>query len=471
MIAFSMEYKEYTKEDFIYDTPPRIMGSETEYTTQSYYSPEIPISDAPILLHSSTGMWLANGARLYRDMGSVTEYATPECRNAYEVALYERAGEATVYGMADQFMNIETATKVHKRTGYDTVIVNDKVLLEPMSTGHHENYLTPNVHNYRILQSYLVTRGVWAGAGLVSGTGYQTTQKADGILFNSGHGTEHGLKKTEHYHPGEDRMELRLGDGNMSEWQIVQKFAMSSLALRLSEHEHFPEELIIGKKLTAQASRASRFGNITTAGGEMLTPAQHQKRIAQVALDYFGHYPNIPREELTAAEEVIKACEAIDRIGKDYDNLDLVSDRIDWAAKLANILKKGIAPPEINTRNIHAVALDLAWDDISPHGVARHWYRRYGNERLAPSEITRAKATPPATRALARAALLRQHGADIEYIDWHTATIVDTPTAFMSYDPSSTRPYERRRYNGEKINTPSGQLAYRDNNGVGYYGD
>jgi hypothetical protein len=41
----------------------------------------------------SSNVFLENGARLYLDVGSHPEYATPECDSPYEVVVHDKAGE------------------------------------------------------------------------------------------------------------------------------------------------------------------------------------------------------------------------------------------------------------------------------------------------------------------------------------------------------------------------------------------
>ena len=41
----------------------------------------------------SSNVFLANGARLYLDVGSHPEYATPECDSLYDLVTHDRAGE------------------------------------------------------------------------------------------------------------------------------------------------------------------------------------------------------------------------------------------------------------------------------------------------------------------------------------------------------------------------------------------
>lgn len=41
----------------------------------------------------SSNVFLENGARLYLDIGSHPEYATPECDNIYDLVVHDKAGE------------------------------------------------------------------------------------------------------------------------------------------------------------------------------------------------------------------------------------------------------------------------------------------------------------------------------------------------------------------------------------------
>ncbi|MBA3283211.1 MAG: proteasome accessory factor PafA2 family protein, partial [Acidimicrobiia bacterium] len=41
----------------------------------------------------SSNVFLANGARLYLDVGSHPEYATPECDSVRELVVHDKAGE------------------------------------------------------------------------------------------------------------------------------------------------------------------------------------------------------------------------------------------------------------------------------------------------------------------------------------------------------------------------------------------
>ena len=49
----------------------------------------------------SSNVFLENGARLYLDVGSHPEYATPECDSIYDVVVHDKAGERILETPAD----------------------------------------------------------------------------------------------------------------------------------------------------------------------------------------------------------------------------------------------------------------------------------------------------------------------------------------------------------------------------------
>ena len=80
----------------------RIYGLENEYgvtCTQRGHRRLSPDEVARYLFRRvvswgrSSNVFLANGARLYLDVGSHPEYATPECDNINELVAHDKAGE------------------------------------------------------------------------------------------------------------------------------------------------------------------------------------------------------------------------------------------------------------------------------------------------------------------------------------------------------------------------------------------
>lgn len=440
----------YSPEDFFYDTPPRIMGSETEYNVD-YLSKKcnfMPFFAEDEYFRESSRddgneLWLENGARFYLDSGGVVEYATPETDSARSVVAYEKAGEHIVQDLADKMKGEPNPT--YKRSGYDNVSLDGDVFLERMTAGHHENYATPlysfehqGVEDHpvdRSLKSYLATRAIWAGAGIVSNSGFALSQKLRSIDF-----TQHTKRAGAFSMPKAayiiesnkdfNRLEIRLGDGNMSEWAIQQKFALTSLMLRLIEHGSFPEELYIENSVNHAFTTTLRNGGVDTKSGRM-TAATHQRHLAEAALGFAASHSEVPTEEVEAAHEVIDACYDIDSLDRDLEGASMLSDRVDWAAKITYMRSQGVS--DFTTKNIRAVAFDLRWEDIKSTGIARRWYEQfYADRAVSEAEIAQARMVPPATRALARTAYLSSlAGHHPSSIHWHR---VDHKGKFQRFD-------------------------------------
>ena len=429
----------YTKEDFIYGTPPRIMGSETEYTTSTVVPSESTqiikhIDGSKALVSSSPdnedSVWLKNGAHIYVDYGDLHEYASPECTSANELLLYEKAGEEIIQAAATATLPIPL-DRVYKRAGYAEVILDDDTVIHrSMSTGHHENYYFPFTKlipagsvALQELNAYLSTRAIWSGTGMVNEDGYNISQKADSINFLGKAATDEGSKPPYRIHEDDSRLEIRTGEGNMSEWAIVQKFAMTSLVLRLIEHGRFPIHLITRVDPNYIMSSVSHDPKVHLAPDYDMqyTAATHQRMIAQHALDFAEHQPNIPDEEIHAAEEIIRATSEIDQYLKGEAPLSAISNRIDWAAKYDRMLQKGFQKSDFTTDNLEAVMHDLSWENVSKRGISRLWYKHNNGVFTAkPDDIERAHYVPPATRAQKRTQAIRDASKNgmVNFVGW-----------------------------------------------------
>jgi hypothetical protein len=424
----------HTREEFNHFTPPRIMGSESEinvpgivddcFGVSDFYS-AIEDADVAYLSNGRDGgsIILPNGGEIYLDVDGLVESATPECTNAHEVLLHELIGEYAVRQIAIKAPGNRKGN-AYKRAGYAEIKRSDGTIVQKAnSAGHHENYFHHKPHieeqidkELGEMKSYLSTRSSWAGAGLITADGYAVSQKIGALNFNSDARTGHGKKRAVNLRYM--RFETRTGEGNISEWVIVQKFALTSLVLRLIEHGKFPSDLRIASE--RQTVEASPFAFIKTDRGRF-TGFGHQRAIARSALNYFAPKDGVPEEELLAAEAVIKACDAIGRI-KSLENTDLssIDDRVEWASKLSYLRRK-YPLSSLNTGNMHAVAMDLNWDNLAPHGSGKLWYKIHGTTTDA--DIVQQHATiPPATRATARVATLtqlRNEKVSVDNVYWH----------------------------------------------------
>ena len=80
----------------------RIFGIETEYGVTCTLRGQRRLSPDEVARYlfrkvvswgRSSNVFLENGARLYLDVGSHPEYATPECDSIYDCTVHDKAGE------------------------------------------------------------------------------------------------------------------------------------------------------------------------------------------------------------------------------------------------------------------------------------------------------------------------------------------------------------------------------------------
>ncbi len=86
----------------------RIFGLETEYGVTCTFRGQRRLSPDEVARYlfrrvvswgRSTNVFLRNGARLYLDVGSHPEYATPECDSVTDLVAHDRAGERILEGL------------------------------------------------------------------------------------------------------------------------------------------------------------------------------------------------------------------------------------------------------------------------------------------------------------------------------------------------------------------------------------
>lgn len=137
------------------------MGSETEYGIAGGWS--LAKAEAlhgyitirhPHLPSAKSGIYIANGGRIYVDQGKQNEYATPETSSPSELVTHELAGRAIMTEAAD-------AQGV-------TMLCSNVDPCSRSSWGTHENYecaQPPSLQTMRHLAVHLATRIIYCGAG------------------------------------------------------------------------------------------------------------------------------------------------------------------------------------------------------------------------------------------------------------------------------------------------------------------
>src|SRR6266550_4409539 len=115
----------------------------------------------------SSNVFLENGARLYLDVGSHPEYATPECDSIYDVVVHDKAGERILESL---LMSAEQRLREEGIRG-EVYLFKNNTDSAGNSYGCHENYLVERDGDFSkftdVLIPFLVSRQIYAGAGKV----------------------------------------------------------------------------------------------------------------------------------------------------------------------------------------------------------------------------------------------------------------------------------------------------------------
>ena len=193
----------------------------------------------------SSNVFLENGARLYLDVGSHPEYATPECDSISDLVIHDKAGERILEHL------VVSAEARLREEGIRGVIFLFKNNTDSAgnSYGCHENYLTTRrddfTHYAEVLIPFLISRQIYAGAGKVlqtaRGAQYCISQRAEHIWESVSSATTRSrpiINTRDEPHADAERyrrLHVIVGDSNMSEYATFLKVGTTSIMLRMLE--------------------------------------------------------------------------------------------------------------------------------------------------------------------------------------------------------------------------------------------
>src|ERR1700704_2679359 len=193
----------------------------------------------------SSNVFLENGARLYLDVGSHPEYATPECDSLYDLVVHDKAGERIL----EQLLTFAEGRLREEGIRGVIYLFKNNTDSAGNSYGCHENYLTSRrddfSHYAEILIPFLVSRQIYAGAGKVlqtaRGAMYCISQRAEHIWEGVSSATTRSrpiINTRDEPHADAERfrrLHVIVGDSNMSEYATFLKVGATSILLRMLE--------------------------------------------------------------------------------------------------------------------------------------------------------------------------------------------------------------------------------------------
>ena len=235
----------------------RIFGLENEYGVTCTFRGQRRLSPDEVARYlfrrvvswgRSSNVFLRNGARLYLDVGSHPEYATPECDNLIDLVTHDKAGERILEGL---LVDADRRLREEGIAG-DIYLFKNNTDSAGNSYGCHENYLVGRHGEFGrladILIPFLVTRQIICGAGKVlqtpRGAVYCVSQRAEHIWEGVSSATTRSrpiINTRDEPHADAERfrrLHVIVGDSNMSETTMLLKVGATDLVLRMVEAGH-----------------------------------------------------------------------------------------------------------------------------------------------------------------------------------------------------------------------------------------
>jgi proteasome accessory factor A len=365
----------------------------------------------------SSNVFLANGARLYLDVGSHPEYATPECDSIYDLVVHDRAGERILEQL------LVSAEQRLREEGIKGVVYLFKNNTDSAgnSYGCHENYLTnrrDDLASYtEVLIPFLVSRQIYAGAGKVlqttRGAVYCIAQRAEHIWEGVSSATTRSrpiINTRDEPHADAERyrrLHVIVGDSNMSEYTTFLKVGATSIMLRMLE-----DNAVVLRDMTLENPiRAIReISHDTTcrrtvrlANGREVSALDIQREYLDRALRYADTKGFGPLD--SQALKMWEHC--VTMIESDPFKLDR---EVDWVIK-HRLIEQYSERHNISMGDPRIALIDLQYHDISrERGVFYRMQQHGAVERMCTdADIDDAIENPPqTTRARLRGEFIRK---------------------------------------------------------------
>ncbi|GDX30475.1 Pup--protein ligase [Actinomycetes bacterium] len=365
----------------------------------------------------SSNVFLENGARLYLDVGSHPEYATPECDSIFDLVVHDKAGERILESL------VRSAEQRLREEGIrgDVYLFKNNTDSAGNSYGCHENYLVGREGDFSkftdVLIPFLVTRQIYAGAGKVlqtaRGAMYSISQRAEHIWEGVSSATTRSrpiINTRDEPHADAERfrrLHVIVGDSNMSEYTTFLKVGTVAILLRMLEEDSGSwrdmtlENPIRAIREISHDPTCRR--TVRLSDGRELSAANIQAYYLERALKFAKKNKLGPLEQkaLDMWEHVMTHIES--------DPLKLETE-VDWVMKY-HLIERYRERHDLALASPRVALVDLAYHDISQSSSLFYLLQRRGMaERVVDDEsIETATNLPPATtRARLRGAFIKR---------------------------------------------------------------
>ncbi|MFH8408245.1 Pup--protein ligase [Streptomyces sp. NPDC018019] len=405
----------------------RIFGLENEYGVTCTFRGQRRLSPDEVARYlfrrvvswgRSSNVFLRNGARLYLDVGSHPEYATPECDNVTELVTHDKAGERILEGLL-----VDAERRLHEEgIAGDVYLFKNNTDSAGNSYGCHENYLVARHGEFSrladILIPFLVTRQLLCGAGKVlqtpRGAVYCVSQRAEHIWEGVSSATTRSrpiINTRDEPHADAERyrrLHVIVGDSNMSETTMLLKVGATDLVLRMIEAGTVMRDLTLENPIRAIREVSHDITGqrkVRLASGREASALEVQQEYYEKAVDFCerrGIRTGMVERVLELWGRTLEAVREQD--------LDRIDTEIDWVMKY-KLIERYRTKNNITMSHPRVAQIDLAYHDIHRRRGLYYLLERKGQAARICNDlkIFEGKSVPPqTTRARLRGDFIRR---------------------------------------------------------------
>jgi proteasome accessory factor A len=404
----------------------RIFGLENEYGVTCTFRGQRRLSPDEVarylfrrVVHwgRSSNVFLENGARLYLDVGSHPEYATPECDGVLDLVSHDKAGERILEALLSA-----AQVRLHEEgISGEVYLFKNNTDSAGNSYGCHENYLVARQGEFArmadVLIPFFVTRQIFCGAGKVlhgpRGAQFCLSQRAEHIWEGVSSATTRSrpiINTRDEPHADAERfrrLHVIVGDSNMSEWTNLLKVGITDLVLRMVEENTVMRDLTLENPIRAIREISHDLAcrkKVRLANGRELSAIEIQSEYYDRTAKFVerrgtGQLAAKLLSEWRGALEALAAGEP-----------ERLVRKVDWVTKYV-LIERYRVKHGVPLGSPRVALMDLAYHDVNrERGLYYLMERREKVDRAVEEhDIQRAMREPPqTTRARLRGEFIRQ---------------------------------------------------------------
>jgi proteasome accessory factor A len=390
----------------------RIFGLENEYGVTCTFRGQRRLSPDEVARYlfrrvvswgRSSNVFLENGARLYLDVGSHPEYATPECDDIRQLIAHDKAGERIL----EALVNAAEMRLREEGIAGQVYLFKNNTDSAGNSYGCHENYLVSRYGEFGKLAEHLipffVSRQIFTGAGKVlqtaRGARFCISQRAEHIWEGVSSATTRSrpiINTRDEPHADAEkfrRLHVIVGDSSMSEYSAWIKIATTAVLLRMLEEGVVMRDLSLENPIRAIREISHDITcrrKVRLANGREASGIELQWEYLSRAADY------VDRRDDPEMKEAVRAWEeCLVLLEDDFTKLDT---KVDWVMKYT-LLQNYRTKHGLSLGHPKIALMDLAYHDVSRRRGLYYLLERNGlaERYVTDEEIDTAKLEPPQT--------------------------------------------------------------------------